>query len=432
MKRTAALLVVLLLFVVMAPLYVFASSNNFINALIPPEVNEENSPSYTLKHKIYIENFTNGAVSIIDLEGNHTVIGRVYRPATVAKNSSAGFWAAHYDKAIDGTYSCVTATGVNAMHLKLGPQKDYNPIEPDAWMPWQISVGINEDYTTAGENYSDSMIYTSIPGGSNIFGGYVSPYVGSPVKYYTPQGTWETMDSYFAEDFSKPIPKRIMIEVYTASTENGTPDYIEFENWAAGDTVSGQVKEENGRVLIHYPNGTEKHIADIIQRVQGTGRFVGSQYAEVGRVRAAHPGVICLSTSPKVGATNNTDLLGGFQFVPANHAKYLAYDLGQDSFIGRDQWGIVAYVGANAQTLYDTNYIIDGQVSFNPVWEGVAPLFAEYINPRNIPGNRDASTYFVVSKDFGQTWEECPTIQGVTDHTNSPVATWTNIRLYLN
>lgn len=50
MKRTAALLVVLLLFVVMAPLYVFASSNNFINALIPPEVNEENSPSYTLKH----------------------------------------------------------------------------------------------------------------------------------------------------------------------------------------------------------------------------------------------------------------------------------------------------------------------------------------------------------------------------------------------
>ena len=54
MKRTAALLVVLLLFVVMAPLYVFASSNNFINALIPPEVNEENSPSYTLKHKIYM------------------------------------------------------------------------------------------------------------------------------------------------------------------------------------------------------------------------------------------------------------------------------------------------------------------------------------------------------------------------------------------
>lgn len=432
MKRLITALTALLLAVTAAPFHAFATSNNFTNSQLPPEAAAENSPTYTLKHKIYIENYEGGAVSVIDLQGRHTVIGYVYRPATAAKNSSAGFWAAHYDKAIDGTYSCVTATGVNALHLKLGPQAGYDPLAPDAWMPWQISVGINEDYAAAGGSYSDSMIYTSVPGGSNIFGGYVAPYVGSPVKYYTPQSTWETMDSYFNGDFTKPIPKRIMIEVYTASTGNGTPDYIEFENWAAGDTLAGRTQAQNGRVLVHYPDGTEKHVADLIQRVQGTGRFIGSQYAEVGRVRAAHPGVLCLSTSPRIGATNDTNLMGGFQFVPANHAKYLAYDLGQDSFIGRDQWGIVAHVGADAQTLYDRDYVTDGQVSFDPVWEGVAPLFAEYINPRQIPGNQEASTYFLVSEDFGETWQQCPTIQGVTDRTNSPVAAWTNIRLYLH
>ena len=432
MRRILSLLTVFLLLVVMIPCWAFASSNNFTNTSIPSEAAQENDSDYTLKHKIYIEYFVNGVVSVVDLEGNHTVIGHVYRPATEAKNSSAGFWAAHYDKAIDGTYSCVTAIGVNAMHLKLGPQKAYDPLDADDWMPWQISVGIDEDYAAAGGNYSESMIYTSVAGGTNIFGGYVAPYVGNPVKYYTANGTWETMDAYFNGDFSKPIPARIMIEVYSASTDDGYPDYIEFENWAAGDTVAGQTKAENGRVLVHYPNGTQRHVADLIQRVQGTGRFSGSQYAEVGRVRAAHPGVICLSTSPKVGATNNTNLLGGFQFVPANHAKYLSYDLEQDSLIGRDQWGIIAYVGADAEMLYEPDYLVDGEISFDPVWEGVAPLFSEYINPRHIPGNQDASTYFLVSDDFGQTWENCPTIQGVTDHTNSPVAQWTNIRLYLH
>lgn len=411
---------------------VLAASNNYTNARLPDEVAEENNPTLTLKHKIYIENFTNGNVSVVSLQGVHTVIGTVYRPATAAKDSSDGFWAAHYDKGSDGSFSCVTAIGANAMHLKVGPQASYDPLNPSAWAPKQISVGIQEDYTHAGGSYSNSMIYTSVPGGTNIFGGSCAPYVGNPVKYYTPDGKWESLDRYFAGNFSKEVPKRLMIEVYQASTSNGSPDYIEFENWAGGDVVGGQTKATNGRVLVHYPSGTQKYVADVIQRVQGTGRFVGSEYAEVGRLRAAHPGVICFSTSPKVGYTNNPSLRGGFQFVPANHAKYLSYDLQQDSFIGRDQWGIIAYKGASADLLYDPDYVINGSVSYDPVWEGVAPLFAEYITPRHIPNNPANSTYFKVSGDFGATWQDCPTIQGVTDAATSPVATWTNIRLYLN
>ena len=104
------------------------------------------------------------------------------------------------------------------------------------------------------------------------------------MKYYTANSTWETLDTYFNGDFSKPIPARIIIAVYSASTDDGSPDYIEFENWAAGDTVAGQTKAENGRVLVHYPNGTQKHVADIIQRVKGTGRFICTKRFNIGCV----------------------------------------------------------------------------------------------------------------------------------------------------
>ena len=56
---------------------VMAESNNYTNAAIPPEAAEENEASFTLKHKIYIENYANGSVSYVDLEGKHTVIGTV-------------------------------------------------------------------------------------------------------------------------------------------------------------------------------------------------------------------------------------------------------------------------------------------------------------------------------------------------------------------
>lgn len=430
MKTLKRILLVMLISNFMS-LSIFAS-NNYTNVQLPTQVTDENNPTLTLKHRIYIENFANGVVSVVDNSGNHVVIGSVYRPATIATNSSDGFWAAHYDKASDGTFSCVTAIGANAMHLKVGPTSSYDPLQANAWTPKQISVGINEDYVYAGDSYSDSMIYTSVAGGTNIFGGSAAPYVGNPVKYLTSDGNWESLDSYFNNDFTKEIPKRLLIEVFQSSTSNGTPDYIEFENWAKNDVVGGVAQSSNGRVLVHYPNSTQKYVADIIQRVQGTGRFVGSEYAEVGRVRAAHPGVICLSTSSKIGYTTNSNLRGGFQFIPANHAKYLSYDLAQDSFIGRDQWGIISYVGATADSLYDTNYIVNGEISYNPIWEGVAPLFTEYINPRHIPGNQSNSTYFMVSTDFGVTWNNPSEILGVTDVTNSPAATWTNIRLYLN
>lgn len=411
---------------------VFATIVNTINCTIPSEVNEEDNPTLTQMYRIYIENFSGGIITKVDNSGVHTKLGNVLRVGTTVKDASAGFWAAHYDKASDGTHSCVTAAGVNAMHIRCGPNASYDPLYPDAWMPKMFSLGIKEDYDYSGGVYSDSMIYTDIPGGSAIFGGWTAPFVGSPVQFLDTDNTWKSLDLYFNGDYTKPIPKRLLIVVNKPSTSNDSLDCIEFENWAAGDTVGGVTKSSNGRVLVHYPNSVTKHVADVIQRVCGTGRFVGSEYAEVGRVRANHPGVLCLSTSPKVGYTTDPEQRGGFQFVPANHAKYLCYNLGQDSFIGKPQWAIIAHVGADKSLLYDTRYVIDGKLSYDPIWESVAPVFGQYIKPKHIPTDLSNTTYFVVSTDFGATWQNCPTIQGVTDpSTGSPVNDWTNIRLYL-
>lgn len=427
-RRISIATLILFLFASMA----LAAISNISGTTIPTQVQAENNPTMTVLFKIYIENFSGGKITKVENSGTHVLIGNVLRPATLAKDASDGFWASHYEKAYDGTHGAVTAAGVNAIHLRVGPEAAYDPLNPYAWTPKLISLGPKENYDYAGGVYSDALIYTDIPGGSGIFGGWTAPFVGNKVEYYTSTGEWRPVTEYYNGDYTKVAPKRLLITVAKPSTSDGSPDYLEFENWAAGDQVAGVTKATNGRVLVHYPNGTTKHAADVIQRVSGTGRFDGSEYAEVGRVRASHPGVLCLSTSPKVGYTTDANKRGGFQIIPPNHAKFLAYDLAQDSFIGKPQWMIIGPVGSSSSTLYDTRYTIDGKLSYDPAWEAVAPVFGMYIRPKHIPGDTANSTRFVVSTDYGATWQNPPSITGVTDPTtNSPVNSWTNIRLYL-
>ncbi|MFZ5827363.1 MAG: hypothetical protein ACOY94_23940 [Bacillota bacterium] len=432
MRKLAKRMLMAILFLVLMTSMAAAAISNISGTTIPVEAQAENDPTMTVHFKIYIENFDGGKITKVENSGTHVLIGNVLRPATLAKDASNGFWASRYEKAYDGTHGAVTAAAVNAIHLRVGPEAAYDPLNPYAWTPKLISLGPKEEYDYAGGVYSEALIYTDIPAGSAIFGGWTAPYVGNKLEYYTSSGQWRPVTEYYNGDYTKPAPKRLLITVAKPSTSNGAPDYLEFENWAAGDEVAGVTKATNGRVLVHYPNGTTKHVADVIQRVAGTGRFVGSEYAEVGRVRASHPGVLCLSTSPRVGYTTDSNKRGGFQIVPPNHAKFLSYNLGQDSFIGKPQWMIIAQVGASSSTLYDTRYTIDGKLSFDPAWEAVAPVFGMYIKPKHIPGDTASSTRFEVSTDFGATWQAPPTITGVTDPTtNSPVNGWTNIRLYL-
>jgi len=455
-KKTISLILVIAVLLSTSALTVLGS-NNYTNVEIPEQVYEENFHAIlTLSHTIEIHNVRNGIIRAVYPDGSYEVLGAVGRPATTVGFSAAGFWAAYYTKAQDGTFSNVIASATNNFHMKFGPQEVYDPIafqdwntipagQPRPWIPRQVTVAPNSELHRLQENGGwanpqNNIIYTNIQGGESIFGGAHSPYVGNPIEHLNSDGEWESLDVlYYDGDFEgKGVPENLRIRVYEASTSRGNPVYFEFENWAANDIVAGVRQESNGRVLMRSEDGSVRHIADLIQRVQGTGRFGGIEYAHHGAVRASHPGVLCLSTTPRVGRTYDAELRGGFQFLPANHAKYLNYNLNQNSFINRDQWGIIAHVGATRDALLDARYVIDGEISYNPIWEGVAPLFTGgFLNSRYVPGDRASSTFFMVSTDFGATWHDPPEIwatTGLNSAGNLPslVADWTNIRVYVN
>ncbi|MFA5880105.1 MAG: hypothetical protein WC860_08045 [Candidatus Margulisiibacteriota bacterium] len=403
---------------------------NVINNNIPSEVIKENTPSFNLEYEIEIENTPNGVIKKI-MNAQEFLIGEVLRPAKKLKIMDH-FWAGHYLKACPGqSISTISAVGVNAIHIRVGDNAEsYNPEYPEVWYPKILDIGIKELFIKAGTNFDNAVIYTNLPGGEGLFGGDSTPYPGNPVYYLNDANEWVPLENRFIENYDKTIPLKIRIKVYSAYTDQGRPDYMEFENWANGDEINGNTMFKNGKVLLHYQNQEPRYIADVIQRVKKTGRFIGSEYAKIGSIRAAHGGVICLSTSQKYGgiSKNQNHLRGGFQIIPANHAKYLYYNK-VNSFSFNPQYMIIAHTNADNSILKNNKYIINISenneiekmaLSYNPIFEGVAPLFALYLKPS--PEN-----YFIISKDFGLTWEPCPNIHGIADIPNS----WTNIRIYL-
>lgn len=388
-----------------------AAATNHTNTSIPSTVLEENSPALTLDYKIYIENFAGGVISKV-VDGVHYVMGNVTTPATSAYEPTDGYWAAHYVRSLDGNYGAVTGMGVNAIHLFVGPEQAYDPAvaqtgPSNVWKPRLISI------LPAGEPAGTGKIGTNIAGGTQLFGGWSAAYVGSPVKYYASNQQWRPIEEFYRTNSYNTAPTRILIEVYKPTTVHGQLDYIVFENEVGGD------------VTLIYENGYSKTIATVLQRVEGHGRFAGSEYAELGRVRANHGGVICLSTSNNTGLASQR---GGFQIIPANHAKYLRHFL-DSNYIGRAQWMIVGPLGSEPEDLLDPVYY-DSSLSYDPAWEAIAPLFGMYIKPKQIPNNKALSTYFEISKDGGITWQDPDLLQGNAD--DESLMDVTHIRIKLN
>jgi len=79
------------------------------------------------------------------------------------------------------------------------------------------------------------------------------------------------------------------------------PSSLEFEN------------RFGGFIRLRYPDGEEKVVGMVLKPVQGCGRFTGTQFSDVGRLRANHTGVIDISTTP-IGT------IGGFQIIPRTTA----------------------------------------------------------------------------------------------------------------
>jgi len=298
-----------------------------LSAFAASPADYENNPKFEEIYRIKIWNLPGGTVEVsLDKGKTWKPLGKVVYPT---QKLGQGFAASRW--AEEGK---VAATSVNAIHIKTSTEADGSGV---------IFSILPKEFLKPPRVYKsylspDSSLYTDIPAGEGIFGGGYAPYVGNEVfiargEYpLYPLGKW----------YIPAIGDKIYIMV---SRPVDYPKEIVFEN------------RLGGKVTIHYFGGREEVIGIVLQPVAGIGRFDGSKYASVGRIRANHAGVIDVSTS-RLGR------IGGFQIVPSRHGS----DLG--------------YVKTAAQYL-----VVAPTSTAESFLEGQAPLFKYFIKPSY--GNKD-------------------------------------------
>jgi hypothetical protein len=286
-------------------------------------IDYENSPKLEEAYRIKIWNLPGGTIEVsADRGKSWERTGTVVLPTV--KTETGSYKAARWVE--DGR---VAATAVNAIHIKTAT----NTVEGSGII---FSI-LPKEFLKKPGNYKsylspDSSIYTDIPAGTSLFGGGYAPLVGN--RLLLSRGTSEVVDlpvNYF--------PKRgdriyILVEVPI-----DYPREIVFEN------------RFGGKIITSYFGGGEKQIGEVLRPVVGIGRFEGTKYASVGRIRADHAGVIDISTSP-------LGKIGGFQIVPAQHGAEMKFPAEST------QWMVIgAWDDANLNL------------------EGKAPFFKYFIKP---------------------------------------------------
>jgi len=291
-------------------------------------VQAENDAETVEIGRVRLHNIKNG-----DIEGSRdegktwTTIGHILVPC--ARVNVLGFNASKY-----GGQGTIVATAVNAIHLKSGRN-----LKEGRAIIWSLAPLAE---TQAGRNSlqqeiaPQSAAYTDMPGGTGLFGGPFTPFVGNPLF----------LDNERTNTLS-PLPDGYVPRVgdswvWQVRRPKRYPREIIFEN------------RFGGLITIQYRGEAPRVIGTVLRPVVGIGRFVGSYFSDVGRLRANHEGVIDISTSPR-GA------VGSFQIVPANHA------MSDETHYIREltQWMVVGPVSAT-----------------DPSYEDTAPLFARFLRPR--------------------------------------------------
>ena len=290
------------------------------------EVLEENNPKMLEMYRIRIWNDVQGTIEVSQNEGiSWETAGKVIRPTI--KVSRDGYTASKW---VD--FGRVAATAVNAIHINVGHNDEKDRGIIFSIIPKEFLIPPGKDYYSYMS--PDSSIQTDIPAGDTIFGGGFSPFVGNKVFLYR-EGIRNTLEASY-------VPKAGDIIEILVERPVWYPVEMRFEN------------RFGGLITLKYPNGEEKYIGQVLKPIVGVGRFLGTTYADTGRIRANHAGVICVSTS-RIGE------LAGFQIIPANH--------GMSSEM------------VNARVL--TQWMVISPISaLDPSIEGVAPFFSSYIQPR--------------------------------------------------
>jgi hypothetical protein len=199
-------------------------------------------------------------------------------------------------------------------------------------------------------------------GGSGLWGEF-SPFVGSPVYIINKVG----MPVLFNNMQLFKYATAVEIRVYRPERPI---EYFEIEN------------AEGGRAWYHDAEG-DHQFAVVENRVSGTGRFEGTMFQGLGRVRANHPGVICVSTS-------DMREIGGFQIVPLSHT----------------------YSGEMQKTRRMHQYIVLRGLDFEDI-AGQSPFFKGWVRPADAEA-ADGKAGMVTCKINGE-WRDMPNVAGLSE-----------------
>ncbi|MCX7828001.1 MAG: hypothetical protein N2315_02210 [Thermanaerothrix sp.] len=257
-----------------------------------------------------------------------------------------------------GKVGTVVASAVNAVHILVGLRDGRGSV-----------VSLIPSYTTAPASRPFSAVVVDGVGGSGLFGLYCPP-VGTPVAAVLRDGSEAPLDENTLKD---------AVEIrYRVAPPVGGPLWVDLEN------------RLGGRVEAVYPSGS-KVIGEVVHPVSGIGFFEGSHYQGVGRIRANHPGVVCVSTSPP-------GEMGGFQIVPEEHAR--SHEMKPAWY--EPQWLIVRSMGGGASP-------------------GARPLFSGYLTPG--PSERDFGGGFLENLSWASVkvrildgeWQDMPKASSVAE-----------------
>ncbi|NLL37293.1 MAG: hypothetical protein GX256_07215 [Fretibacterium sp.] len=272
-----------------------------------------------------------------------------------------------------GVPGAVCATAVNAIHILLDVEQERGRI-----------LSLVPSITLAPAAKAGAFFAIDHPAGTGLFGG-LAPLTGSPVFLEDPSGTRRPLDGLPAEGETLVI----------RSALPGSPDtwMIDIEN------------RPGGRVIAWTKDGP-RTAARVVRPIGGVGRFGGTEFQGIGRVRASHSGVIDVSTSPR-------GQVGGIQIMPLLHA-------------------LTSKEMANAWKL--TQWMILAPLPGRPPLEGTGPLFSGTLVPGVQLDDRLAdlwSTYgrrpLVLCRHEGGPWTHLPSVSGKQD---AALADVTHLRLY--
>ncbi len=233
---------------------------------------------YREQLRLEVVNAAGGTVRVSrDSGATWLEIGRVLHPA--GRVNPRAYRAASWVPA-----STVAATAVNAVHLK---------IAQDAQTDRAITLSLVPQGEIEGDAEPSASIMLDTKPGEGIFGG-LGPTVGSPVCLWQ-QEQWLPLPA----DYQPRSGDRLLILRMVPERQLRC---LDFEN------VFG------GKITATYQDGTQAVIGQVLTPVTGIGRFEGTRYADAGRLRANHAGVLDVSTSPY-------GMVGGFQIIPWDHAN---------------------------------------------------------------------------------------------------------------